>query len=610
MSASLKTIPLCQLRPSPANIRKTYPRAHIAAMAADIARRGLLENLVVYPVKSGRSLTYEVDAGGLRYAALKLLAKRRKIARNAPVDCRVLAKDANRTEVSLAENAVRLALHPADEFEAFAKLVRAGQSETEVAAVFRVTPAFVKQRLKLATLSPRLIGAYREGSMTLDQLTAFTLSDDHAVQEALWFERPYANLPPAFIRQALTEAKVRASDPRARFVGLKAYEARGGVILRDLFDTDDEGYLADGMLLETMVAEKLEAAAQAVRGEGWQWVEVHPMLSWSQLAAFDRAETVEAPLKKSEAKQLTAWRKRRETLIAQLENEEDEDGLEQLEALESDIAPLEAKARAWPDNEKARAGAIVSIDHAGGLIIERGLVRSSSVRQARTEDGEARSVQDAGYSRALREDLSQVRTAALRIAVTERSDVAMIALVHALAGKLLYDGPSDSCFGLSASQTRLEAKMLEGSKAQDVFQQRHTALLDRLPEREALWSWLTQLDLGGQLDILAHCLALTINALEHPSAPPGKRADADMLAGAIQLDINSWWRPGAEGFFNRLTRSQIMDAVREGVSPEAAQRLGKLSKLALAKEAERLLRDGTWLPMALRAVVPNSSHMT
>ena len=45
-----------------------------------------------------------------------------------PVPCQVRTGDADPGEVSLAENVVRIAMHPADQVTAFAKLADAGQS--------------------------------------------------------------------------------------------------------------------------------------------------------------------------------------------------------------------------------------------------------------------------------------------------------------------------------------------------------------------------------------------------------------------------------------------------------------------------------------------------
>lgn len=75
---------------------------------------------------------------------------------------------------------------------------------------------------------------------------AFTVTTDHARQEQVWeaLQQSYNN-EPYLIRRQLTESAVRASDRRARFVSVEAYEAAGGVVLRDLFEDDGGGWLQD-----------------------------------------------------------------------------------------------------------------------------------------------------------------------------------------------------------------------------------------------------------------------------------------------------------------------------------------------------------------------------
>jgi ParB family chromosome partitioning protein len=43
----------------------------------------------------------------------------------------------------------------------------------------------------------------------------------------------------------LTETTVRGRRQARRFVGIDAYEAAGGIVLRDLFQSDDGGWLQD-----------------------------------------------------------------------------------------------------------------------------------------------------------------------------------------------------------------------------------------------------------------------------------------------------------------------------------------------------------------------------
>ena len=72
----------------------------------------------------------------------------------------------------------------------------------------------------------------------------------------------------------LTESSVLASDRRVVFVKLEAYEAVGGVVLRDLFQGHDGGWFEDLALLARLVEEKLHAEAQVIAAEGWKWIEV------------------------------------------------------------------------------------------------------------------------------------------------------------------------------------------------------------------------------------------------------------------------------------------------------------------------------------------------
>ncbi len=119
MSENLMTIPLRQLKRAALNVRKTARKADIDQLATSIEAHGLLENLVVRLVRVASEETeplYEVVAGGRRYDALKLLAKRHRITMDHPVPCRVLgeAEIADYVEVSLAENILPAAVHPAE----------------------------------------------------------------------------------------------------------------------------------------------------------------------------------------------------------------------------------------------------------------------------------------------------------------------------------------------------------------------------------------------------------------------------------------------------------------------------------------------------------------
>ena len=109
---------------------------------------------------------------------LQLLVKQKRLAKTAPVPCVVRdpSVDISAEEDSLAENVQRAPLHPLDQFRAFQALREKGRSEEEIAAAFFVGVNVVKQRLRLAAVSEKLLDVYAEDGMSLEQLMAFTVT--------------------------------------------------------------------------------------------------------------------------------------------------------------------------------------------------------------------------------------------------------------------------------------------------------------------------------------------------------------------------------------------------------------------------------------------------
>jgi len=300
---NLILVPLSRLvlRPTGRNVRKT-PRMSIPELAASIQRVGLLQNLIVIAADGEH---YEVVAGGRRLAALKLLAKKHRISKEWEVPCLLVADGTART-ASLTENVQREAMHPADQFEAFAALVAEGRPIEDIAADFSVTPLVVQRRLKLANVSPRLMADYRADAVTLDQLMALAITDDHAAQEAAFYDAPTWQRQPSALRDRLTEQEIDAyRHPLVRFVGLDTYEAAGGGARRDLFAEGDAGvYLTDTALLDRLAQDRLAGIAAEVKAEGWAWVDATPGVTHADLHAFQRAPRERREPTKREAQRI------------------------------------------------------------------------------------------------------------------------------------------------------------------------------------------------------------------------------------------------------------------------------------------------------------------
>jgi ParB family chromosome partitioning protein len=615
----VRMIPLSKLVPSLANVRKTGRDVGIEELAASIASHGLLQNLTVRPVLNAAGVEtgkFEVEAGGRRLAALKLLAKRKAILKTNPVPCAFMPGFSGE-EVSLAENVFQAPMHPADQYEAFARLhTEQGSAAEDIAARFGVTPAVVKQRLRLGAVSPVLMNVYRDGEMTLEQLMAFTITDDHALQERIWQELTW-NKSKEMIRRLLTEGHVECTDRRVRFIGVEAYEGAGGHIVRDLFDAEHEGYCDSPDLLNRLVAEKLEREADAVRAEGWKWVIVTPDFHYALASGMRRIYPEAVSLSEEDQAKLDALESEHEQLSVQYADENlSEEVAAQFERLKAEIETM--RQERYRPEDIAICGAFVSLSTCGGLRVERGFLRpddepTKQVRESHTmaerydepgdvagpeiDDGNGEDT--ASLSDRLVTTLTAHRTAALRDTLAQHSQIALIALVHALCARSFYNAPNASCLTVELSSEALE--MIE-SPAIEACADRTGAWVQRLPRDVAeLWNYLSELGNDELLNLLAVCIVPSVNAMKQPWERSADRLKAaDHLAAVLSLDMTAYWTPTVESYFAAVTKAHIMDAVREGVSEEAAQRLAGMKKEPMAKAAEKVMKGSTWLPAVLR----------
>jgi len=614
---SITMIPLSKLIPSTANVRKTGATAGIAELAASIKAHGLLQNLQVRAAEGGK---FEVVAGRRRLAALKSLARNKDIEKLVEISCHVL-EEGDAAEISLAENMMRLPMHPADQFEAFQALVETGKGPEDIAARFGCSPATVRQRLKLASVSPRLMKVYRAGKMDLDHLMAFAISDDHAAQEGAWFKQPEWNREPATLRRVLTRAHVEASDRRARFVGIDTYVAAGGHILRDLFAEEHEGYLTDPALLDRLAVERLEKEAEAIQAEGWKWIEIVPDLDYAALRQFRRVHPKIVPLAPEQQEELDRLAVAHDALADEYSEDAPETVIVEMEALAEQIDALSHRTCCWRAEDIARAGAMIGIGHAGTLTVERGLVRPKDAAETADEgdaaqnDRRSAKKQSGELSAALIEDLTAQRTAALRIVLAGDPDIALAAVVHAMVLHLFYDRFGEkTClsFRLDSTDLRRSAENIEGTSAMRAFTEHHTEWMRQLPDHEdELWAWCLEQGSDTRLKLLAYCAACSIDAIRKPHQhDAAKLAHADQLATALSLDMAQWWQPTAGNYLGRVSKQRILEAVAEGVSPEAAENLSKLKKDALIMHAEQRLADTCWLPSLLRSPISAADEQT
>ena len=625
-------VPLAKLKKSPRNARKVpHGEAAIKALAASIQHKGLIQNLVIEPeAKEDGTPTgyYLVTAGEGRRLAMLLRAKRKQIKKSEPVRCWLDTQN-DPAEISLDENVTRTPMHPADQFERFAQLSNdKGWGAQEIGARFGVSAAVVKQRLRLGAVSPKLLQVYREDGLTLDQLMAFAITEDHARQEQV-FERLHHNREPWIIRRDMTASNVPATDRRAVFVGADAYVEAGGTIIRDLFSEDRGGFFEDAGLLDILAAEKLREIAGEVQAEGWKWAEAH--IDYPHAHGMRRFYPQTVALSDEDEARLEALSTEHDELAEGYSSYDEmpEDVAEKLEAVSDEIDAISAKRYAYGANVIVHGGAFVVLHHDGSVRIERGFVRPEdealadpqpeadaidpkAVEDEQAEDGDedVQEIEEEDeepgkpISDSLTRDLSAHRTLALRVALGEQPDLALIALTHTLTAQLFYSYAEAGCLEIRPTVTPLgsHADGIEDTPLAAKANEAREAWAERMPRDVAdLWGFIVGLDDEKRLALLAHCASRTVNALRLPwDRKPRTLQTADRLAGALALDIAKDWTPTVDSYLGRVTKAHIVEAVTEGVSEDAARRIADMKKPDMAQAAEQLLAGSGWLPSVLR----------
>ena len=566
-------IEIKQLDRSPLNVRKTDSHAAMEELKASILAHGLMQNLVVIPAKKGK---YEVVAGGRRLEALRQLRDEGKLPDDHAVQCQV-ADQSEAAELSLAENTVRQAMHPADEFEAFAALSDQGKSAEQIAQRFGIDEKHVLQRLKLGRAAPELLKEYRAAKLSLESLMAFTISDDRKRQLKVYKSlEGWQKNNARHIRERLTDKMVKSNSKLAAYVGLKAYQKAGGLTRSDLFGEDV--FLEDSELVTRLATEKLKALSDKVTKEGWGWIEVNPEHDYSFVSQCSRIqpEPLNAPTK------LT---KRKEKL--QLEYDEIEKQLDSMDwnddaaealqekqsEIESQIAEVDEQLEeflAYDPVQQKQAGCYITIDHSGKASIDRGLVKPQDKKkltkaQGGTADGaqEPETKNGDQISQSLKRDLETFRLGAAQSEIAKHPQIAYDLLVFKLALDQLDDDMSSPEDGTSISCRTGYGSGVAGEEAQKFAESQIEAAKQGLPvawmepgtEAEQ-FNQFRELPDGEKHRLLAFCVAASLKPkLGTEDDEPTAYDIALSLTGGNPAD---YWRPTKDNYLSRINREQLL----------------------------------------------------
>ena len=652
----IRDIPLSQLELSPGNVRKTPADASaFTELKASIAPHGLLENLIARAMEPGTDCVarYGVIAGGRRLAAMQALAAEGALKEDHPVPCHMIDGIVAAEEVSLAENSVRAAMHPADQVEAFRRLADAGSTAAAIAARFGVSERTVEKRLRLGNAAPVLLEAYRAGEIDLDTLMAFAVTTDQARQSAVWETVSQQGYRPGAwqIKRLLTEDRVPATSAIARFVGIEAYEAAGGRIDRDLFAEEDERgiWFDDPDLLNKLAMDSLQVAARELETR-WKWAEARLDVDWSATGAFGRVRPQPAEPTDQEKAEIERLRTRNDEL-ANLDDEDwTEELVEEADANETRLHEIEAtiEARAvYRREDIAIAGCIATVGNDGELKLIQGLVwpedmpareaddanmagqddtggeesASSSIEAptlaaplASPGDAEAEARKEAGVGIGLADDLRAIRTAIVKSQLACDFEAAFDLLLFQLSRSVFTNAYHDDALDIRVVETPDRPAMRVNDDAFGTVNVAEKHLeIDRaaqkldwtgLPDAEA-FAELRALPERDKRTLFASCVARTLKgqlAFE-PKARPEVEATVARLdidfAAAVRGNRDQVWTDDL--LWSRLRKDRILAVARETLGETWAQVHAKQKKADIAKAMEDAFAHGDGIPAGVTA---------
>lgn len=602
----IQSIPLKKLVLSPRNVRKSSDVLADLQLRADIAARGLLQNLVVRKAKRGK---FEVEAGGRRLAALQALADEGTLPKIHEVTCLVIeGEESEVRETSLAENFQRLAMNPADEAQAFAAIIEAGANVEDVARRFGLTVRFVEGRLRLAGLAPCIFEALAEGAITLDMAKAYGAISDVDRQAHVFAELQDAwyQVTPDTIRRMVLDATVRGSDPRAVLVGRDAYLAAGGRIERELFDDDASESWIDIVLLEGLAQQAMDEAASKVAQElGLAWVRttLGNYVSHDLVEGLGRLPCEPAPLSEQEAQELTELEADYDRTAAILEDEDSDEGEiakaeEELVSIDRAMRALNDRPPILADELKSEAGAFLVLSRNGEPALVPQFYTETEV--IAEDDGAVEPIDGGGdakrrsgvLSQRLLDELAMQRRDILAIHLANDPALALDFMVFTLADAAGHDWRAKKASTLSGSEesgpvTGFEAKDAPASAALAEF----AGSLDESwrsgdtdVERFAVFRSLTD---DARSAWLGHVVSRTLIA---SLACKGERSVPlhEALGSLLEIETAQWWRPSAANYFDRVAKARTLEALDAAGGPELVSRYAASKKAELASAAERI----------------------
>lgn len=628
MTQSIIFVPARNLTKSPTNVRKSTDPVADAQLEANIAARGVIQNLVGVPV-SRKKGHFRITAGGRRLDSVHRLIEKGVFDPDYPVPMLALGNAKDAIEISLSENFFKLGMNPADACRAFQDIIETEKkSPADIAVRFGLTERFVLGRLRLAGLADPVFEALRDGTITLDIATAYASTSD-IMRQASVFEQlsgAYYRSNVSEIRRMLASGSYKGGDPKALFVGREAYEEAGGRIDSDLFSDGESETWLDGDLLDGLATTRLAEAAEAIRArEGFAEIRAvaAAQVPYAETHALRVLHGEPAPLSPDGEERKSAI----EAEIAKIEraateaDEYSEEQAERIEALEDDLRDLMSTPPIISADTKANALAYVVIGADGcPRVHEQLFVATASGADSEEEPGEEGGSDEpvaAGkpvHSQRLADELAMMKTELLAVHVASDPhfalDLGTFFMIEAATRTFgAHDMPSD----LRANAPTPRVHGFESGTAAAEAWARLDGDLDRSwiahAEIEQRYDAFCALDESLRAAWFGWAVARTLRAV--PDGRTGSRF-LDHIGCKLGIDVAAWWRPTARNYFDRVTKPAILDLLEKIGGTELRLRYGASKKHDLAASSEKLFagqiiveadvkeRALAWLPEAMR----------
>lgn len=612
VAVAITYVKLSDLYLSPLNPRQATDPEGDKILADSLLACGLMQNLSVVQDAEGK---YGVVAGGRRLRALRIAVERDPSFGQVPVH--IAPDEATAITWAGAENSAREDLSPADEISAYARSAEGGASVGEIARSFAVTEAHVRRRLKLASLPVTVLDALAQKKISLDMASAFTISNDEALTQAVldWaVNNSYANAES--VRRRLQPAAVTDTDNRVKLVGVEAYEAAGGQITRDLFS--DNIYFTDTELLDSLAETRLEAEAEAIRTtEGWAWAEVrNKFYSFDKndmkgLSVMSRVPNMLDPEEQEEFVSLDMIA--RPWAYNDCDEEEEGENDEEEEYTESRSLTAEQMERYGELREKQKAiftpeqravgGIIVTLGFKGADVT-RGLLKYENREEAaatgaltgESADNGSEETEKSAYSGSLTGDLQAVRLAAVQTALLRKPDLVLDLLAFAL---MAGTGAPTRIIGLKPEIPVNLPSVEEGL----IFDPRlHHKKYDYGEDpTKAEFEEFEAKPKKDRTAVLVEGIARTLD--RHSKL-------FDVILGRTEANIRSIWTPTAANFFSRVSAPYLTDLLKSLLEVEddddRIKAFVKMKKGEKAVEMEKLF-SGDQTYRKLNAITKNQA---